>query len=510
MKLKSIKKWAWRLLLLWLLLNTAFFLWFDREIDQFFGKHTTVVDHQQFSQPQQKLVITNVSVLSADAEQMLPGQTVLIDQGEVVSMGTDVSAPQDAVMIDGTGQFLIPGLIDSHVHLWDSPNDLLLYVANGVTHVRELSGSEVHLDWKQQIAAGRVGPDLFVATGRLNSNGWLKAWFDQWTAKINSIRDTDQAAGQIQAFADQGYDAIKVYTFLENEHYWAVNKAAKEVGIPVLGHLPIELGFEAFWQSEQKELAHIEELVKELIREFGGYDDPNAAEFLAYVDSRKEQLVSQLLTHRVAVVSTLWLMESFVQQKLDLVGTLKQTQLAYANPGLTEGTLPSIRVLGWLPEVNIYRLPEGLTSEQLLGYEIYWQTYAEANRILLRAMASRGVKVLVGTDANVPVAVPGFSIHDELLSMVTAGMSESQALRAATSTPAAWMGIKSGQVSPGYRANLMLLNHNPLDDISHTHSIAAVIKDGRLFSRAQLDAMLHAVKQANDESRTVALHHFGH
>ena len=510
MKLKSIKKWSWRLLLLWLLLTAAFFIWFDHEIDQFFGKHTTVVDHQQFSQPQRKLAIINVSVLSADAEQMLPGQTVVINQGNIEDVGTEVTVPQDAILIDGQGQFLIPGLIDSHVHLWDSANDLLLYVANGVTHVRELSGSETHLDWKQQVAAGRVGPDLFVTTGRLNSNGWLKAWFDQWTAKINSVRDTAAVSAQIQAYADQGYDAVKVYTFLENDHYWAVNEAAQNIDIPVLGHLPIKLGFDAFWQSNQKELAHIEEIVKELSREFGGYDDPNAAEFLAFVDSRKDQIAERLVQHRVAVVSTLWLMESFVRQKLDLVNTLKQTQLPYANPGLTEGTLPSIRVLGWLPAVNIYRLPEGLTSEQLPGYEIYWETYAEANRMLLRAMASRGVIVLAGTDANVPVAVPGFSMHDELQSMVAAGLSHSQALRSATSAPAAWMRTKSGKVLSGYRANLLLLQHNPLDDISHTSSIEAVIKDGRWYDRQQLDAMLNAVKQANDDSRTIELHGFGH
>lgn len=510
MKLKSIKKWGSRFVVLMVILSVAAFFWADNEIDQFFGKNTQLVDYAQFNQPQQKLALTNVSVLSSDGEYMKPQHTVVIDAGRIIASGVDVPIPADAQVINAQGQYLIPGLVDSHVHLWESANDLLLYLANGVTHVREMNGTAIHLEWRQEVVDGRAGPDLFVATSRLNSNGLLKGWFDGWTAKIESIRSPDQAKNMVRYYAEQGYDAIKVYTFLENEHHQAISQEAAKIDMPVLGHLPISLGFENFWGGHQKELAHIEELVKELMREFGGYNTENATEFLQYVHSRKDQLTAQLIKHDMTVVSTLWLMESFVPQKLDLANTLKTIQLPYANPGLIEGTHPSVRVLGWLPDVNIYRIPEGLSPERLQKYKVYWETYAEANRILLRAMAAANVRVLAGTDANVPVTVPGFSMHDELQSMVAAGMSTAEALRSATSLPSDWMQIKSGRIVAGYRANLVLLNENPLDDIKNTAAIAAVIKDGRLYQQQQLNAMLEAVKAANEDSRTVPIAHHHH
>ena len=501
MNLKTFKKWFLRVVMLLVFLNVIAFVLFNREINKFWGAHTTVVDPAQFATPQQTIAITNVQVLSADGNSMMPEQTVLIDQGKIDSMGTDISIPQDAVVLDGQGKYLIPGLIDSHVHLWQSANDLLLYVANGITHIRELNGSDEHVQWKQEIKAGRMGPHLFVASSRMNSNGVFKGWFDAWTAKITSINGLNDAQSVVQSFSDAGFDAIKIYTFLNKDNFSEVVAAAKEVGIPVLGHIPLVLDLQEFWQSGVKELAHIEELVKALDREYGGYDSPDADAFLQFVRQRSEAVAEQLVKHEIYVVSTLWLMESFSQQKLDIDGSLEDVALAYVNPGIAESTHPSIRVMGWLPDVNIYRIPEGLSLEKQKDYQIYWDTYAEANRILLRAMVKKGVQVMAGTDANVPITVPGFSMHDELKSLHDAGMTPAQVLRSATAVPARKMGIKSGQIKAGFRADVILLNGNPLENIQNTRKIDSVIVDGRLLRRPQLDAMLNAVKQANDASR---------
>jgi len=506
LKLRKVLLWLLSLSLsLSLLMFVVSIIVINYEVNQFWGEHTEEVDNQWYEQRQQNLAIVNVNALSTDGENMLAQQTVLIEQGIITHIGSQISLPDDFHVINGTGKFLIPGLIDSHVHLWQSPNDLLLYLANGVTHIRELNGSEEHLQWKAEIQAGRPGPDMFVASRRHNSQGLLKGWFDRWTAKINNVSDVDAVESGMITIMAKGYDAIKIYTFLENNHFKVFNEVAKKLDVQLLGHIPINMKLKEIWQSEMKELAHTEELVKALDREFGGYESKTAKEFLQFVQQRSNEIISHLLDQDMAVISTLALMERFPAQKSHVAEELRTVELAYVNPGIAEATYPAIRVMGWLPDVNIYRLPEDYPSERVTGNLIYWKTYARANQMLIQVMAEAGVRVLAGTDANVPIMVPGFSLHEELQSFAQAGMTESQALLSATSLPAEWMGVKSGKVQAGYQADLLLLRANPLNDIKHTQSIDTVINNGRLYEREQLDNMLKAVKQANNNSRKVII-----
>ena len=499
---KSYKKITIWLLVLLLVFSVFTLYYINNEVNKFWGAHTEVVNPNQFISSQTPFAITHVSVLSSDGERMIPNQTVIINQGMIESVNDETTVPAGFEVIDGTDQFLIPGLIDSHVHLWQSPNDLLLYLANGVTHIREMNGSEEHLQWKQEVSAGRPGPDLFVATRRHNSSGFFKGWFNRWTAKINNVNDVDEVEAAVLNIKQTGYDAIKIYTFLDKKYFHAFNQVAPKIGMNLLGHIPITMELSEIWDSNMKELAHIEELVKALNREFGGYDSDSADAFLSFVQQRSDEVATQLLKNDMAVVSTLRLTESFSGQKANISNSLQGVELGYVNPGITESTVPSIKVLGWLPEVNIYRWPNDFPANLKKSSQVYWNTYAHANRLLLQAMVNKGVKVLAGTDANVPVMVPGFSLHNELLSLTHAGMSDAQALRSATSVPAEWMNVKTSRVQAGYQADLLLLNSNPLLEIENTKDIDIVFSNGRRYDRHQLDAMLTAVRHANDNSRT--------
>ncbi len=501
-KFKNILLWFTSVSLVFIVIG---FLVINYDVNQFWGAHTQVVDIQPYQQDQVKIAIVDVNTLSVDGEFMRPGQTVLINKGLITYIGAESSVPDGFQIIDGSGKYLIPGLIDSHVHLWQSPNDLLLYLANGVTHIKELNGSEEHLKWKSEILAGRPGPDLFVASQRHSSQGLLKGWFDQWTAKLNSVNNSAQIASDVKRMMKQGYDAIKIYTFLNNEHFKVFNQLAKDMDITLLGHIPINMSLQEMWQSEMKELAHVEELVKALSREYGGYSSQDADSFLKFVEQRSSEIVQNLLDADMAVVSTLALVESFPAQKSHVATELKTVELIYVNPGISEATYPSIRTMGWLPEVNIYRLPEDFPVESVAGNLVYWQTYAKAHQILIKKMAEVGVKLMAGTDANVPVMVPGFSMHEELKSLTQTGMSAAQALRSATSIPAQWMGINSGQLKVGFQADLLLLSDNPLDDINHTQSIDEVITNGRRYNKQQIKGMLKDVRNANDSSRKQAI-----
>ena len=156
-----------------------------------------------------------------------------------------------------------------------------------------------------------------------------------------------------------------------------------------------------------------------------------------------------------------------------------------------------------MPGYNQFEAVNKVTSKTYKRYDIFWKAREQAHHILLKAMVRRGVKIVAGTDSGGNLVVPGFSLHNELGSLNASGMSPAQALAAATINPAKLMHSNAGIIAVGRRADLVMLNKNPLEDIGNTRTIDTVILNGRIFGRKQLDAMLAAVKKANDNSRKV-------
>lgn len=508
MNTKPIKKWSLRLTLISLVITIIGYFYVDYQLTQMYGGHTKIVDFEQFQMPQETIAIINANVLSQDGTKMLKNKTVLMDKSIIIAIDESITIPKNTRIINAQGKYLIPGLIDSHVHLIQSPNDLLLYIANGVTQVREMMGNQLHLQWRDEIEKGRIGPKLFVASGKLQSQNWLVGWFNHWTRKDINVNTLEKANTILQSLKDEGFDAVKLGSMFAIDKYHMVNEASKSTNIPIIGHFTLAGKLPDLWSGNQKELSHIEELTKALDNEFGGYNSKTADEFLFFVQQRSENIANKLTGNKIAVVSTLNLMESFVKQKHGLNTLFKEIQLPYANPGLTEGTPITSRGLGWLGKVNRYRLNDDYPKDRLEGNKIYWQTYVKAQKILLRDMVHQGVKILAGTDANAPVMVPGFSMHDELITLTKSGMSNTQALLSATKIPANWMNQRSGIIKKGYRADLILLNKNPLENIVNIRTIDTVIVNGKILNRQKLNAMLNAVKSANNESRSVSIAEF--
>ena len=169
------------------ILSVLFSIWINQEGKSMYGGLTQVVDHKQFDPQTGAFAIKNTFVLSPEGDRFIAGQTVLIQQNKIVAMDSVVTIPSDVTIIDGSNKYLIPGLIDAHVHLFQSPNDLLLYIANGVTDIRELIGEENHLLWKKQIEAGRVGPRMFVASPRLGTFGFLEGKMMEFSQGFKNI-----------------------------------------------------------------------------------------------------------------------------------------------------------------------------------------------------------------------------------------------------------------------------------------------------------------------------------
>lgn len=476
---------------------------------QIYGGHTEVVDYTQFSVPNKVVCINNVNILAPDGHEFIPNQTVHIEDGVIVSIDSLAQQSKEVTTINGQGKFLIPGLIDSHVHLFKSPNDLLLYVANGVTGIREMIGEENHLEWRKEIKAGRIGPDMYIASPRLGSFGLIEGWWMNWTQGFNNVRSAAEAESMVKAYAKQGYDAVKIYSYLNKESYEAINKGAMSEGLDVVGHIPFSMELSDIWNANQSELAHLEEVMNAFRREFGQFNNQvEANDFLAYVEKRSKELVPKLIENNISVTTTLWLTQSFVRQKNELEKVLKEVELVYENPGISEWDERIPEGLGWLPEVNRYKLPENLSPEEQVWQKIFWDTYGHACVIILKNLSAGGVNIMAGTDANLPPTVPGFSLHDELIAMHQAGMSTSQVLQSATVIPADWLKRNTGKIMPGKKANLVLLERNPLENISNTSSINTVLLNGRILDRSLLDKMLESVKKANNASRKKDISYF--
>lgn len=509
MKFKKVLKY---LLIIFVVLLVISGIIFQRSGRMIYGGLTERVNHEQFAPQTGPVSITNVNVLSEDGEHFISNQTVVLEDGLIKSIDSSEIDLSEYRMIDGTGKYLIPGLVDAHVHLFQSPNDLLLYVANGVTQVRELIGEPTHLKWKAEIENGRVGPKMFVATPRLGSFETMEGLFMETTQGFINVKNSEEARKTIKVLHQKGYDGVKIYSQLNKESYLAIAETAKSLGMPIFGHIPWSVTYEDIFENGQSGIAHFEEVMNALNREFGENEFGNfygrEEEFFKYINDRSDELADNLIKHDITITSTLWLTESFVRQKFELEQVLSEVALEYQNPGISEWSKYIPGGLGWLPDVNRYKMNEGMTPERMISHRKYWTAYGQACALLAKNLSERGVKIMAGTDANLPPTVPGFSLHDELQSLNEAGLSPVEVLKSATSTPANWLESNAGKIATGYDANLVLLNKNPLEDISNTKAIQTVIVEGRVFNRALLDQILESVRDANDRSRKVDISRF--
>ncbi|MCK8520148.1 amidohydrolase family protein [Aquimarina sp. D1M17] len=508
MKRKSIKKWVLGLVMVLITISIGSCIGVKSQIKQHSGGKTDLVDITKFKTDfPTALAITNVNVLSTDCSKMKDSLTVLINVGKIVAVGKEVPITNEYTQIDGTGQYLIPGLVDSHVHLKDSKNDLLLYLANGITYVCEMTGSQRHLDWREEAKKGMLSPKIYVASRKVGSQkGFIRKikglFFDQ---PLNYTSEKT-ARTAVRKFKKQGFDAIKLNGTLNEEIYHAINDEAQKQDIPTVGHLSFEVGLDGFYSSGQSQLSHVEEITKNTMHTFDGVWYKNTKEYLKYLKENADAIAVKLKENNIVISSTISIVESIPEQNFNLENFLKSIELEYQNPGLIEGSKLS---KGWLPGNNSYENIAIKANPKLASRtKLFWKTYVDAYYIMTNALIKNGVTVTAGTDANVTGAVPGFSLHNELKSLEKCGMSNAEILYAATIAPANWMQSTTGKVENGYDADLVLLGENPLENIDNTKTINAVITNGKFLNRTMLNQMLLMVKETNNQSRKISINQY--
>ncbi|PIF43630.1 amidohydrolase family protein [Chryseobacterium sp. 52] len=478
------------------------FTWADNELNKVLGKTTSVVDFSSVIKPSKIIQIRNVNILSEDCTHFIKNQDVLIKEGMIVQLGENQQVNQKAVIIDGHNKYLIPGLVDSHVHVKESKNDLFLYLANGVTYIREMAGQPVILEWRKSIQKNGLGPRMFIASPPIFSEKGLAGYYYSWTRQSINYSNKDDAQKAINKISKQGYDAIKMYGFVNPEMFKITIEIARKKGIPVIGHIPL-VNLDAFYQSGQSEVAHIEEITVKTIDEFGKSISKNPEEYLSFLKIRSEQIAKKFKDQNIRVTSTVWLSESFIAQRFHLKSKLKEIELKYANPSIIEGT--PLYKLGWLPGKNGYEYDGKNEPDAKKRSLIFWKTYVAGIHMMTRALVDHKVTIMAGTDANVATVVPGFSLHDELESLSKSGMTNSQAIYSATVAPGDWMKSKTGKIKVGYHSDLVLLAGNPLENIKNTKTIESVFFNQYVIDRIKIKTILKAIEDANNENRNIKI-----
>ena len=419
------------------------------------------------------LAIWNVSVVPMDSARVLPRRTVLVQGGRIAHVERAGARPAHVCwrVVDGTGKYLLPGLADMHVHTRDT-SDFILWLAKGVTTIRILRGSPASLEWRRRSREGLLLAPTIITSGPFTNLPLIRTPADAWRAAV------EQKAA--------GYDEIKIHGGLEQDTYDSLIAYGRRLNIRVVGHVPRGFPFARVLANRQADISHIEEILYGAFRT--NLDDTSVAKIPA---------VSRAIAAAgITVTTSLITYERIAAQVRDLPPLLNDPANQYVAPSHLES---------WQPRNNEYLrnfTPNAEWAPKLAA------RYAFQEKLVQGLHAAR-VRLILGTDAVGPLWVPGWTAHDELRVLVRNGFTPFEALQTATANPAAFLGQTGefGTVTVGARADLLLVDANPLTDVRNADRIAGVVVRGRWLPRRMLDARLAAIAAANraEEQRVARL-----
>jgi imidazolonepropionase-like amidohydrolase len=427
------------------------------------------------------LLVRNVQLMdfSGPTPSITRSAWVLIEGDRIAATGQEGRAPGQVPEreIDGGGRFLMPGLVDMHVHLWDEA-ELGAYLARGVTTIRNASGMPFHLALQDRIAAGELtGPRLVTTGPILNSPG------PNQQVNHQLVETAEEARAAVRQQYAAGYRRLKVYSNLTRASYEAIRDEAAVLGMTVMGHSPegarepgmprdrpFDIAFEELLDDGFVTFEHVETIVWHALRD------------------RLDEAAARILARRMAAAGAV----------------VDPTLLAFYNLMRTAETRGA-----YLQREGVELLNPLIVGHEAENYE-RWSTedaedarrrfdfYKRVTRILREA----GVRLVAGSDAGIFTNIPGASLLTELQLLVDAGLSPHEVLQAATYN-AAWAldeADEAGRVAPGYRADLLLLDEDPLADVTAAGRPAAMILNGRYLSGAELARLLTGARPSYERT----------
>lgn len=414
--------------------------------------------------PENGILIQNVNLFNTKEGNLINDQNVLVENGRISKISASEIEGSGFKVIDGSGKTLLPGLFDMHTHV--SKEDGILHIAAGITSIRDLANSTDLPDLAQQFNSNSlVGPRLVGMAGFIDGAGPYAGP----TGKI--ISSVEEGIAAVEFYKDLGYNQIKLYSSIKPEWVPALSKRAKELGMRVSGHIPAYMLAEEAVKNGYDEIQHINMI---------------ALNFLGDTLDTRTPLRFSMVGERAA--------------NIDLNGTaftsfvslLKENDIVVdPTVSIFEGMLTSSQsdpdpsfsmILDRLP-INISR---GFYGVGLAIPDNLRETYKNSYQKLIDMVGvlyESGITLVPGTDA-----MAGFGLHRELENYARAGIPNEQALRIATIISAQVAGVENelGSIEEGKIADLILVNGNPLENITDIRKVDVTIKDGILYDSEKL------------------------
>ena len=448
--------------------------------------------------PPDTLVITNANIVDVRNGQILSSKTVVIKNSRIDSIAKVgmIALSKHMHVVNASGKYLVPGLWDMHVHSaggtagpWDDKVILPLYIANGITGIRDMGGDPAILERrKRSIENGELlGPHMVIA-GPFLAGGKS----DNQTIGVRTSADGIAA---VDSLKNRGMDFIKILSNLSREAYLAIAAESARQKIPFVGHVPDSVRVEEASSAGQKTIEHLtgvllgcslqeDDLRRRRLealdkKDWVAYASIEARVSDTYSPDKAGKLFAEFINHNTWQVPTLVWDEA--DANIDKPDLSSDPRLKY---------VPAAIAKQWEPAGLLART----TPDQLAQSKRVTARYIE----LVGALRKAGVSIMAGSDSPDPYVFPGSSLHEELELLVEAGFTPLQALQAATYHPARFMNHldRYGVIEKDRAADLVLLNENPLSDIRNTRKIAGVVRDGKFYSREDLDKMLQQVEKA--------------
>jgi imidazolonepropionase-like amidohydrolase len=447
------------------------------------------------------LAITHVTLIDATGAAPQPDMTVFIADEQIAAIGTSrsMSVPRSTRTVDGTGKFLMPGLVDMHAHLTGASEPsgsrefiLPLMLANGITTVRDMGGYlESLVPLRHEIESGKlVAPRIVFAGSYLDGR---PPFFQPSLVVTNA----GEAEADIHSLTSQGVDFIKVQSNLSREAYFEIADICRREHITFVGHVPDRVTAAEASDAGQRSIEHLTGVLRAcsseepvlMRKQFAAGPKKGTVgqsvnrelawqiELLqSYSDEEAAALIERFLRNQTWQVPTLILLrnDAFPTPETDASRDSRQRYI------------PTQVLANW--DKGTKDRDKGATAEEFSLRSRFMQ----ASLRIVGKMNAAGVPIMAGTDTTAPFVFPGSSLHEELALLVQAGLTPIQALQAATRRPAEFLGKlqTQGTIERGKIADLLLLDADPIEDIHNTEKIRAVILRGKLLDRNSLNELL--------------------
>lgn len=426
-----------------------------------------------------EIVFKNVNVIPMDRNEVLSGQDVVVKDGMIRAIGpsSKVQYGRDAMLIDAKGRYLLPGLAEMHAHV--PPIDDIepmkevakLFTLAGVTTIRGMLGHPRHIELRSKIQSGEIFGPRFITSGP-SFNG-------------NSVKSTEAASNMVRDQKKAGYDFLKLHPGLSRENFDAMVTTADELGIPFAGHVSYDVGVWRAIEAGYATIDHLDGFVESLVPGIENIKEQDLGIFGLFIadkadESRIQKLMDSLRARNIWVVPTQALAERWFHPDRDAEALAKEPEMKYMDPNTLN---------------NWIKAKKNLQANPKYSAEVT-RKLIDIRKKLIAACNRNGVGLLLGSDAPQVFDVPGFSVHHELRYLVDAGLTPYEALKTGTLNVGRFLKRDDlGVIKVGAVSDLLLLNGNPLEDISHTRNIAGVMVGKTWMDKTKINSELKKLEK---------------